>query len=185
MTSAVLDACVLYSAPLRDLWMNLTVQAVFQPKWTAQIQEEWIKSVLENRPDLKREQLERTRQCMERAGRDWEVPEYEPLIPGLALPDPNDRHVLAAAIASETSVIVTFNLSDFPKAALAPHGICALHPDVFATELLGEDPEGFLAAARIHRAALKNPPKSPDEFLETLRGAGLAKTVAKLRDHGI
>ena len=183
MTTAVLDACVLYSAPLRDFWMNLAVQAVFQPKWTAEIQEEWIRSLLENRPSLKREHLERTQQCMERAGRDWEVPEYESVISSLTLPDPNDRHVLAAAIVSEASVIVTFNLSDFPKAALAPHGVRALHPDLFAFDLLEEDAEGFLAAVRRHRASLKNPSKSPDEYLETLRGTGLTRSVAKLREY--
>jgi hypothetical protein len=182
MTTAVLDACVLYSAPLRDLWMNLAVQFVFQPKWTALIQDEWIRSVLENRPDLRPEQFDRTKALMERWGRDWKVPEYEPLIPSLKLPDPHDRHVLAAAIASQSSVIVTFNLSDFPKAALASHGIRALHPDVFASELLEEDPESFLSAIRSQRASLKNPPKSPVEFLETIRGAGLPRTVEKLRD---
>src|SRR5687768_10755991 len=107
--------------------MNLAVQFVFQPKWTAYIQDEWVRSVLENRPDLRPEQFDRTKALMERWGRDWEVPEYERLIPSLELPDPNDRHVLAAAIASSSSVIVTFNRSDFPKSALVGHGIRALH----------------------------------------------------------
>src|SRR5438128_387499 len=99
MTVAVLDACVIYSAALRDLFMRLTVNFVFQPNWTAAIHEEWIRSVLLNRPDLSREQLERTRTLMDRFGRDWECPGYEARIPGLTLPDANDRHVLAAALA--------------------------------------------------------------------------------------
>src|SRR4051794_30095284 len=122
MTTAVLDACVLYSAPLRDLWMHVTVQLV-QPKWTARIQDEWIENLLANRADLQREPLNRTCQCMERWGRDWEVPEYEHLLPQLILPDADDRHVLAAAIAAGVPVIITFNLGDFPEANLGPRGI--------------------------------------------------------------
>ena len=113
MTSAVLDANVLYSAMLRDLFMRLAVGLVFQPKWTDRIHAEWMENVLKNRPDLTRKQLERTRRLMEQWGGDWEVPEYESLIPSLALRDANDRHLLAAAIAAQTPVIVTFNLSDF------------------------------------------------------------------------
>ena len=69
MTAAVLDACVLYPAALRDLWMHLAVRSVFQPKWTPRIQEEGIRNVLADRPDLKPEPLARTRALMERWGR--------------------------------------------------------------------------------------------------------------------
>src|SRR5258708_1528769 len=116
---------------LRDLFMRLAVGLVFQPKWTERIPTEWMENVLKNRPDLRREQIERTRILMDQWGRDWYVPEYESLIPTLALPDTNDRHILAAAIAAQAPVIVTFNLSDFPETALAPYGIRALHPDAF------------------------------------------------------
>ena len=127
MTTAVLDACVLYSAFLRDLFMRLAVGLVFQPKWTAQIQDEWMRNVLRNRPDLTRARLERTRALMEQWGQDWEVGAYESLIPTLVLPDMDDRHVLAAAIASAVPIIVTFNLSDFPQTALSPYGVRTLH----------------------------------------------------------
>src|SRR5579862_2580042 len=140
MTAAVIDANVLYSAMLRDLFMRLAVGLVFQPKWTERIHAEWMENVLRNRPDLTREPLERTRRLMEQWGGDWEVPEYKGLIPALSLPDADDRHVLAAAIAGQVSVIVTFNLSDFPETALAPYGIRALHPDAFLMELLDAVP---------------------------------------------
>jgi hypothetical protein len=123
MTAAVLDACVLYSASLRDLFMHLAAGLVFQPKWTNQIHAEWIRSLLEQRPDLERARLERTRELMNRWARDWHVPRYAALIPTLSLPDPKDRHVLAAAIAGQVALIVTFDLSHFPEATLAAHGI--------------------------------------------------------------
>lgn len=180
MTAAVLDACVLYPAALRDLWMHLTVRFVFQPKWTDEIQDEWIRSVLEKRPDLRPEQFARTRLLMEAAGRDWQVPDYQDLLSGLSLPDPDDRHVLAAAIASQTPVIVTFNRVDFPEAALAPYGVHSVHPDAFACELLDAKPEAFLLAMRSQRASLRNPPKTPEAYLDMLQRVGMAQTVARL-----
>jgi hypothetical protein len=180
VTTAVLDACVLYPAALRDLWMHLAVRFVFQPKWTPRIQDEWIRNVLLNRPDLKPAQLARTRALMEEWGRDWEVPDHEHLLPTLSLPDPDDCHVLAAAIAGGVPLIVTFNLGHFPAAALSAHAIRAVHPDTFACELLDAEPEAFLLAIRTHRAALKNPPKPVEAYLETLRRSGLIQTAARL-----
>jgi hypothetical protein len=182
MTAAVLDACVLYSAFLRDLFMRLAVGFVFQPKWTAQIHDEWMRNVLLNRPDLTRAQLERTRTLMEKYGHDWDVGEYEPLIPTLTLPDADDRHVLAAAIAAQVPVIVTFNLSDFPASALSPYGVRALHPDVYLFELLDTTPDAFVGAIHTHRTALKNPPCTQDEYLARFVENGLHTTSARLKE---
>ena len=182
MTAAVLDANVLYSAMLRDLFMRLAVGFVFQPKWTAEIQDEWIRNVLKNRPDLTRETLERTRALMERYGGDWDVGDYAGLLPTLSLPDADDRHVLAAAIAAQVSLIVTFNLSDFPQAALSPYSVRALHPDAFLVELLDATPELFVAAIKAHRTALKNPSRTPGEYLSRLIESGLRETAARLEE---
>ncbi len=182
MNAAVLDACVLYSATLRDLFMRLAVGFVFQPKWTSEIQDEWMRNVIKNRPDITSIQLERTRKLMEQSGNDWSVAGYEVLIPEIKLPDDKDRHVLAAAITGNIPTIVTFNLSDFPSAVLRPLGIRAIHPDEFLQELLNEFTEPFLAAVRSHRAALKSPPYNPDEYLEGLKLSGMLKTSAILNE---
>jgi hypothetical protein len=52
---------------------------------------------------------------MNKAVRDCLVTGHEPLTEGLKLPDPDDRHVLAAAIKAGAQVIVTRNLKDFPS----------------------------------------------------------------------
>lgn len=178
---AVLDACVLYPAPLRDFLMNLTLLDAFRALWTEEIHAEWIGNLLVNRPDLKPEQLERTRQLMNAHTRDAVVEDYESLIDVLELPDPNDRHVLAAAIRGEASVIVTFNLRDFPAKNLAPYQIEAVAPDNFIVSLLEADAERVFTAAEGQWRSLKNPPKSLVEFLATLKNCGLIKTVEKLR----
>jgi predicted nucleic acid-binding protein len=112
--TALYDACVLYPAPLRDLLMRLALEDLYRARWTDRIHDEWIRSVLKDRQDLSRDQLERTRNLMNAHVRDCLVTGYEDLIEGLELPDPDDRHVLAAAIRTRASVIVTFNLGRLP-----------------------------------------------------------------------
>jgi predicted nucleic acid-binding protein len=179
--TALLDACVLYPAPLRDFLMYLAVTDVYRPRWTTAIHEEWMRSVLANRPDLKREHLERTRNLMNTHARESLVTGYEALIETLSLPDPNDRHVLAAAIHAGAEVIVTFNLSDFPGVTLAAYGIEAQHPDGFINHLIDTTPDDVLSAARLQRESLKSPPKTVEEFLSTLEALGLSRTAARLR----
>jgi len=180
--TALFDACVLYPAPLRDLLMHLALTDLFRARWTDEIHEEWIRSVLKDRPDLMREQLERTRTLMNSHVRDCLVTGYEPLIEGLTLPDRNDRHVLAAAIRTRASVIVTFNLHDFPRNILEPLGLEAQHPDEFITHLIDLDAGSVYAAAKRQRASLNNPPLSVHTFLDSLARQQLPGTVSRLRE---
>jgi hypothetical protein len=179
--TALLDACVIYPAPLRDLLMYLAVKDVYRPRWTDAIHEEWIRGLLERRPDLGRAQLERTRDLMNRHARDALVTGYEGRIEGLSLPDPEDRHVLAAAIHSGAAVIVTFNLADFPASTLALYGIESRHPDDFCCGLIDAALDASLEAIRLQRLSLKNPPRDVPVFLDTLQAIGLPKTVERLR----
>jgi predicted nucleic acid-binding protein len=154
---------------------------VFQAKWTNDIHDEWIRSVLKDRPDLTPEQLERTRNLMNSHVRDCLVTNYEELIPALTLPDPDDRHVLAAAIRSGSDVIVTYNLKDFPADVLGKFGIEAQHPDEFIMHLVDLAPNVVCAAVKRQRQNLKNPPKSVDELLDALEQQSLPQTVGTLR----
>lgn len=178
----VYDACVLYSAPLRDFLIQLALTDLFRARWTDEIHDEWIRNVLKNRPDLTLERLTRTKNLMNASVRDCLVTGYEAIIPGLQLPDPGDRHVLAAAIRSNADVIVTFNLDDFPTQALAPYGVEAQHPDEFILYLLDLNPAVVCAAAERQRTRLKKPPKTPDEYLDTLLTQGLPQSVTTLRE---
>lgn len=180
--SVVYDACVLYPAPLRDFLMELALTDLFKARWTDAIHDEWIRNVLKNRPDLTLEQLTRTRTNMNDNIRDCLVTGYEDLIPALKLPDPNDRHVLAAAIRCNADVIVTFNLDDFPSQALQQYDVEAQHPDEFILQLLDLNPAIICTAAEIQRMRLKNPPKKPDEHLDTLLKQGLRQSVSALRE---
>ena len=177
------DACVLYPAPLRDLLMQLALTDLFQARWTDEIHDEWTRNVLADRPDVTPESLARCRELMDRHVPDCLVTGYESLIPTLTLPDPDDRHVLAAAIHGGAGAIVTFNLSDFPASVLGGYHIEAVHPDEFIVRLWDESPTAVLDAARLHRAGLKRPPKTAAEYLATLEQCRLTETVARLRSH--
>src|SRR5580700_9822115 len=165
---AFYDANILYPAELRNFLMHLALTGLFRAKWSAAVHEEWISNLLEKRPDLTREQLERTRSLMDKHAVDALVTGYEYLIPRLQLPDPDDRHVLAAAIHSGAEVIVTMNLRDFPLAATGAFGIEAQHPDEFVLQLFGISPDAVLSAARTHRESLRNPLRAEEEYLDTL-----------------
>lgn len=91
----VLDACVLYPAPLRDLLLWLALSGLYRPRWTVMIHEEWMRSLLKERPDLARDRLERTRDLMDKAVPDCIVAGYEGLIvAGAARPPPKVRRGL-------------------------------------------------------------------------------------------
>jgi predicted nucleic acid-binding protein len=179
--TALYDACVLYPAPLRDLLMELAGTGLFRARWTDEIHNEWIENLLKNESHRERAKLERTRDRMNAAVLDCLVTGYEALIPALTLPDPDDRHVLAAAIRGRADVIVTYNLKHFPDAVLSGYAIKAQHPDEFVSNLISLDAEVVYTAAKEQRARLKNPPKSAEDFLVTLEKQSLAQTAAHLR----
>jgi hypothetical protein len=178
--TVVYDSWVLYPAPLRDLLMHVAVTDLFRAKWTDAIHEEWITGVLRARPDLTREQLHRTRDLMNSHVRLCLVTGYESLIEVLTLSDPDDRHVLAAAILAGADHSVTFNLKDFPAEALASYGIEAQHPDEFIKHQL-DLTVNIVCAVKRHRASLKNRPKVVEEYLTAVEAQGLTQTVAGLR----
>jgi predicted nucleic acid-binding protein len=180
---AVLDACVLYPASLRDFLMRLATARLYSPRWSAKIHEEWTRNLLASRPDIPPAQLARTQSLMDMALPSALVTGYESRIDDLTLPDPDDRHVLAAAIESQATVIVTFNLRHFPAARLAPYGITAMPPDAFTLELYKATPEDFLQAVQIHRASLTRPPKTAEEYLAALAHGQLPQTSAVLKAH--
>jgi predicted nucleic acid-binding protein len=178
--TALLDANVLYPAPMRDLLMQLAVTDLFKARWSADIHREWIEALLREQPHRDRASLERTRDLMDRHTRNALVAGYEALVPALALPDPDDRHVLAAAITGRCDVIVTQNLKDFPDVALAPFGIEAQHPDTFLCNQMSLAPGLFCTAVQKVRARLRNPPFSVEDYLDTLTRQGLVATAAEL-----
>ena len=160
------------------MWLGLS--GLFRARWSSQIHGEWKRSLLANRLDLSAEQLDRTSQLMDEAIPDALVSGHETLIPNLVLPDPDDRHVLAAAVRCNADVIVTFNEKDFPADILQPLGIEAQHPDEFIDNLFDLDPPTVVQTAQQQRSSLKFPPVDVDQYLESLLRQGLVQTARSL-----
>jgi hypothetical protein len=177
---ALFDACVFYPAQLRDILLRVALSDSFKARWTDRIHDEWIRNLLQDRPDIKAERLARTRELMNKAVPDCLVTEYEPFIEQLTLPDADDRHVLAAAIRCQAGVIVTMNLRDFPEDVVSQYGISVQHPDEFLSHLFDLRPAVVCTAIREMRASLVNPPKTVRELLDDLLRVGLPNTVSLL-----
>lgn len=135
--SVILDACVLYPAVVRDAAMRLALTDLFKAHWTDAIHEEWIGALKreakeDGQPKFSDEVLQRTRELMDRYAHDAKVEGYESFIEIITLPDPNDRHVVAAALKVRAGAIVTYNLKDFPAKYLMNHfELEVIHPDDF------------------------------------------------------
>lgn len=162
--------------------MSLAHVNLYHARWSADIQAEWVRNVLADRPDLTQAQLARTCSLMADAVPDCLVENYGPLVESLSLPDPDDRHVLAAAIIGRADAVVTFNLKDFPQATMRKYNLEAIHPDDFISDQLELRPVEALAAVKAMRARLKTPPLSASQFIEMLERLQLPQTAAALRD---
>jgi predicted nucleic acid-binding protein len=177
----VYDANVLYPNTLRDLLIRIAQTGLVQAKWTVQILDEVFTNLRTNRPDLDPARLDRTRDLMSRAVRDCRVTGYESLVEGLSLPDPDDRHVLAAAIRARAQVIVTHNLADFPAEALQTWDIEAKSPDDFVLDQLDLNRDAVYGAVQRVADSWANPPGTVADIIAALERDGLAQTAASLR----
>lgn len=173
---------MLYAAPVRDLLLELAVSDLFHARWSARVHEEWIRAILRTRPDLTRKRLVRTRELMDAHVRDALVEDYDRLIDDIRLPDADDRHVVAAAIAGGADVIVTSNLKDFPARELSRWSIVAQAPDLFLAQRFRARPEAFIGAVHRVRARLRHPMITETEHLDVLRRQGLDDTAALIAE---
>ena len=125
----------MYPTLLRDLLLSLAKAGLFHARWTSTIHDEWTRNLAKDRPDVAAK-LPAIVALMNQTIPDCLVENYEPLINCFSLPDVDDRHVLAAAVAGHADAIVTYNLRDFPLEVVAPLGIEVLHPDEFVMNQL-------------------------------------------------
>ena len=177
---AVLDACVLYPAPIRDILLSLAAEGLFIPKWTNHIQNEWVRNLLFNRKDLQMEQLAKTVMAMNNAFPNANTYNYELLIPDLNLPDKNDRHVLACAIKAKADIIITFNKKDFPEKIVKEFNVKILNPDIFISHIIDSDKGLACLAFNKMIQRLKNPPLQKAEVFKLLNSLKLSESINKL-----
>jgi predicted nucleic acid-binding protein len=177
----VYDANVLYGNTLRDLLIRIAQTGLVQAKWTHRIIDEALAAVAKNHEDLTADQLARLKQLMIEAIPDGLVEGYEQLIDGLTgLRDPEDRHVLAAAIKAGAQLIVTSD-KDFTEAALAPWGIEAKSPDDFVLDQIDIADRVIWGCVQQIANSRKQRPETVEDVLVQLERSGLVQSAAALR----
>lgn len=174
---------MLYPSVLRDVLIRVARMGVNQARWSELILDETFRAIAKNRPDLDGSKLTRTRELMCKAVPDClvDVKAIEALVPTLALPDPDDRHVLAAAIVAGAQVIVTTNLKHFPARELQVFDVEAKHPDAFLQDMYHLDGAMMHQAVSEAAAAYKNPAKTVGDLVEQLDSLGLPISASLLR----
>jgi hypothetical protein len=140
-----------------------------------------MRNLAANTPGWSRERLAATRDRMNAVLPEAGVADYRPLIADLTLPDPDDRHVLAAATAGQASVIVTWNLKDFPARHVLAHGVTRQSPDDFLTDLHAALPDALISSVRSARLNLRRTNPSAERFIDTLQQAGLRRFSTLIR----
>jgi predicted nucleic acid-binding protein len=172
---AVLDTNVIYPVIIRDLLFWFAHYDLYTPKWSRNIFDEWI--TVMKRKSVPQEEAEKRVQKANLAFPDALVQDYDALLEGLVLPDPKDRHVLAAAIKTNADVIVTNNLKDFPASYLESFGLNAKSADDFLTDII--DLNSLTAVQSFREMVLykKNPALNEYQVLEHLRKNGLMDTA--------
>jgi len=178
---AIFDASILYPFHLRNILVQAAVDRLVDARWTDEIHEEWMRNLIADAPTIPLARLKATRQLMNSALPGATVSGYGHLIPTLELPDPNDRHVVAAAIAARARLILTWNLRDFPTATLKKHGLHRQTPDAFLAELFDREPDLMVSSLANARRNLNKSRVSAAEFIDILASQKLTQLVTRLK----
>jgi predicted nucleic acid-binding protein len=171
--TALLDACVLVPIALADTLLRVAERELYRPLWSERILAEAADAVLEIHADLAPDVVAKRFAAMNNAFEDAPVEGWEPFEATLTLPDPDDRHVVAAAMRRKADAIITANVRDFPDETLAPLEIAVVHPDDFLLDQLDLAPRVVLDALREQAAHTRKPPLTPTDLLTRLARAGV------------
>lgn len=163
---AVIDACVLFQAAVRDTLLRAAEAGLYEVYWSEIILDEISRNLLKT-GTMKQKQVQRLLAALRQFFPKAMVKGFEYLIPEMKNDD-KDRHVLAAAVVAEAQVIVTSNLKDFPEQVLKPYEIEALSPDEFLIYLFDEAPKTMMEIVTQQAAELRNPPRTVTEVLDEL-----------------
>lgn len=178
----LLDACALIPMPEADLLLRIAAAKQYRPLWTDEILDEVEKNLmvkLGRTPVQARRRVDRMREAFPHAMVDG----HRPLIPQMTN-DPKDRHVLAAAVRGNASLIVTWNVRDFPPESLVPYEVEVRTSDDFLCDQLDLAEPAVLTSVEECVAQLRRPVVSMGEYIERISGA-LPLFAAALRESGI
>ncbi len=176
---AVLDACVIFPTVLRELLVGAAQAGLYEPLWSERILREWLRATAKLGP-LAEAQAAVEAASMRAAFPRATLREQPGIEARLLLPDPNDVHVLAVAIAGHADAIITFNAVDFPRHVLAEEGLARRDPDGFLWELWSFHPEVMTDLAERIRAEAERLSDAPVTLRALLKRSKLPKFAKAL-----
>lgn len=182
--SVLLDACVLVPITLADTLLRLAEAELYRPLWSQRILQEMVWAIEEIHPALGDGSAQRRADVMDAAFEDACVTDWEPLVAGILLPDPQDRHVVAAAQRGRADLIVTANLGDFPANVMKQWDIEIQSPNEFLMNQLDLAPDKVISVLHAQAAATRTPSISFDDLLANLGRCGVptfARAAAQQR----
>jgi len=168
----LLDACVIFPTIMREMLIGAASQGLFEPIWSERIIEEWVRATrrLGEGADLTAKIEAATM-----SDRFKEARVDHTQTEGLWLPDENDIHVLAAAIAGNAEVLLTNNLGDFPTRILAQHNILRRDPDGFLIDLFQDHPDQIIGTAEVMHAKAEKISGREQSMRGLLKRSGLPR----------
>jgi predicted nucleic acid-binding protein len=181
--AVVLDACALVPIVLADTLLRIAERGLYRPLWSSLILSEASTAVQEIHPEIAEDRIQHRFDDMQTSFDDALVTGWEDLEAGLSLPDPDDRHVLAAAIRGSAQAIVTFNLADFPQAKLEQFGLEVTHPDDFLLDQLDLSPPAILEVIREQAGHTKRPTLTLQDLAVRLGRAGVPRFADEIIRH--
>ncbi|WP_255415662.1 RSP_2648 family PIN domain-containing protein [Tropicimonas sp. IMCC34043] len=170
----VIDACVLYPTVLREMVLGVAGQGLFVPLWSDRLLEEWARAVARLGP-VQEAQVRGEIALLRAAWPHASVTPRQGDLARLYLPDENDVHVLAAAIAGSADLILTLNARDFPRHTLAEEGLARIDPDGLLTRLWLSDPAAVATVAETVLAEAERLDNAPHDLRKLLKKAGLPR----------
>jgi len=182
MFTAFLDACVLLPVSLADTLLRAAEAGLYRPVWSPTVLDEVRRAFVRVHPDVPPSRIDSRLRAADRHFPDASARGYEPLIATIELRDPDDRHVVAAAVIAGADAIVTANLSDFPLVSLEPLGLHAVSPDDFLLDLLDLAPATMVQIVHEQARATSRPPLDFTDVLISLGKAGVAGFASTVRD---
>ncbi len=179
--TALLDANVLVPYTLTDILLRLAEAGFFRPLWSTEVLAETERTLAHLHPNIESSRLHDRLAAMDRFFTDATVTGWESLVDSIKLPDPDDRHVVAAAVVGGADAIVTANLTDFPDTTLAGFNIVGVHPDDFLLDQWDLNPTLAAQVLRDTAAARRRPEVTVADILDQLNRAGAPRFSARVR----
>jgi len=177
--SVFLDACVLVPIALADTLLRLAEADLYRLLWSERVLDEMVDAIEVVHPGLAAGSARARADAMQRAFDDACVTGWQSLESGIVLPDPDDRHVVAAALRGRADMIVTANLRDFPVGSLGDVGLEVQHPDDFLLNQLDLEPDRTMASLHHQADAMKRPAMTSAVLLEHLARCGVPRFASE------